>query len=93
MAAQPPWTARVLDLKAKSPVAFYSKSSGSEEELIKALSDASNAVYEKMLSVLKGRITVKSGAIDRIAVTGNRRVDTEAIMKDVLKGRRALFGR
>ena len=72
---------RVLDLKAKSPVAFYSKSSGSEEELIKALSNASNAMYEKMLSVLKGRVTVKSGAIDRIAVTGNRRVDTEAIMK------------
>lgn len=74
---------RILDLKSKGPVAFYFKSSSSEQELIKALSETSGAMYEKMLSVLKSKPAVRSGAIDRIAVTGNRRVDTEAIMKKI----------
>ena len=34
-----------------------------------------------MFAVIKARPAVKSGIIDRIAVVGNKRVDTAAIMK------------
>ncbi len=96
---------RVIDLKDKRPVAFYFKSSESEGELLRKIKDSAPLMTGKMASVLIARPAVKSGAIDRIIVAGNRRVDTEAITRkltskpgepfspdDVKEDIRTLFG-
>lgn len=70
---------RLLELSGKEAVAFYYASGSSEEELLSAIGKKSPAMHEKMSSSLKTRPATKKGNIDRIVVTGNKRVDTEAI--------------
>jgi len=74
---------RILDLKNKTVVALYEKSSASEGELQRLVGAEAGAMYEKMSAVLSARPSVKTGKIDRVAVFGNRRVDTDAILKKV----------
>ncbi|MBI1912347.1 MAG: outer membrane protein assembly factor BamA [Deltaproteobacteria bacterium] len=70
---------RIIDLTDKNPVAFYFKSSVSETEMLMQLKASAAPMQEKMVSALSARPAVKSGTIDKIIITGNRRVDTEAI--------------
>ena len=77
---------RVFDLKGQRPVAFYSRSSVSEGELLRTLERTGEEVYNKMTATLMERPVVKTGFVDRIIVSGNRRVDTEAILKKITSG-------
>ncbi len=81
-AAKVDW--RILDLKDRTIVALYMKTAESENELIRQVAETAQPMYEKMSAALKAKPTVKSGRIDRIAISGNRRVDAEAIMRKVI---------
>lgn len=72
---------RIIDLKDKSAVAFYFKSSESEESLIERIRDDAGAMFDKMIAAIQSRPAVKSGVIDAISVYGNRRVDAEAVLR------------
>ncbi len=74
---------RILDLKNRAVVALYEKTSASEGELQRLVGSDAGAMYEKMSVVLSTRPSVKTGKIDRVAVFGNRRVDTDAVLKKV----------
>lgn len=72
---------RVLEAGTMNEAASYKKTSASEAELISLVRLSGPEVFEKIFSVIKARPAVKSGIIDRIAVVGNKRVDTAAITK------------
>ncbi|MEK6760220.1 MAG: outer membrane protein assembly factor BamA [Deltaproteobacteria bacterium] len=72
---------RVLEAGTMNEAALYKKTSASEAEVISLVRLSGAEVFEKMFAVIKARPAVKSGIIDRIAVVGNKRVDTAAIMK------------
>lgn len=72
---------RLIDLKSKEPVAFYSKSSVTPEELYTLAGEAGKDMYSKMGEALQERPVSKSGAIDAVLISGNQRVDTQAIHK------------
>lgn len=74
---------RVIDLGGKTAIAFYHNSSDSEGELTGRIREAAPQMYERMASALKARPVVKTGNIDKIAISGNRRVDTEAILRKI----------
>lgn len=73
----------ILDLREKASVGFYFKSAAAEANLLARVKEAAPQVFERMLQALKARPAVKTGVIDSITVTGNRRVDAEAILKKV----------
>lgn len=72
---------RLIDLKNREAVAFYVKSSESQAELVRKVISSADEMREKMYSVLRSRPAIRTGIIDRIEVSGNRRVDREAILK------------
>ncbi|CAG1065023.1 Outer membrane protein assembly factor BamA [uncultured bacterium] len=74
---------RLLDLKDGSIKAFFHESSLSVADLLSRLNGKSAAAVEKMRESIQARPGAKSGTIDAITVTGNRRVDAEAILKRV----------
>jgi outer membrane protein insertion porin family len=74
---------RVLDLKTGENVAFFTFSSVSEADLLRKLKASARRVYSKMGSAIKARPAVRSGILDVVTVTGNVRVDTEAVMRKV----------
>lgn len=82
---------RVLDLSKKSPVAFFIKSSESEGELLRGVKETAPQMREKMASALSERPAVKSGTVDRIVISGNKRVDTEAVLKKLTSREGELF--
>ena len=73
----------ILDLKTKTAVGFYYKSSRARWEILKKIKESGPEVYSRMLASLKARPAVKSGVIDSITVVGNRRVDAEAVLKKI----------
>ncbi len=75
---------RILDLRNKTVVSLYEKSSASEGELQRMVGGVVQTMYEKMSAVLSARPAVKTGKIDRVAVFGNRRVDADAVLKKVI---------
>jgi outer membrane protein insertion porin family len=74
---------RLLDLKDGSIKAFFHESSLSVADLLSRLNGKSAATVEKMRESIQARPGTKSGTIDAITVTGNRRVDAEAILRRV----------
>jgi outer membrane protein insertion porin family len=74
---------RVLDLRDGSVRAFFHASSASVAELLSSLKEKAGQTVEKMREGLQARPAPKSGVLDRITVTGNRRVDSEAVLRRV----------
>ncbi|MBI4949721.1 MAG: outer membrane protein assembly factor BamA [Deltaproteobacteria bacterium] len=74
---------RIIDLKANAPVAFFYKSSESEQDVLKRIAESGGEMLKKMVSALETRPASRSGVIDEILVYGNNRVDSEAILKKV----------
>lgn len=72
---------RAVSVSSKEAVAFYYASSVSERELLESVREKAGALGGVMAASLKAQPAEKHGVIDRIAVTGNRRVDSEAIMR------------
>ncbi|MBI5238148.1 MAG: outer membrane protein assembly factor BamA [Deltaproteobacteria bacterium] len=74
---------RFIDLTTGAEAASYSRSSASVEALLDEAGRLADHIYRDMLIALSSRPAVKSGVIDSIAVSGNRRVDTAAVMKKI----------
>ncbi|MEK7678710.1 MAG: outer membrane protein assembly factor BamA, partial [Deltaproteobacteria bacterium] len=74
---------RLIDLTTGTKAASYSRSSPSVEALLDEADRLADHVYRDMLSARSSRPALKSGVIDSIAVSGNRRVDTAAVMKKI----------
>jgi outer membrane protein insertion porin family len=74
---------RLLDLKDGSIKAFFHESSLSVADLLSRLNEKAAATVDKMRESIQARPGTKSGTIDAVTVTGNRRVDSEAILKRV----------
>ncbi len=74
---------RILDLKDRTVKAFYYESSESDAELLRQIRAKASVMAEEMAAALRERPAQRAGTIDRIAVAGNRRVDTEAIAKKI----------
>lgn len=72
---------RVFDLKDRATIAFFSSSSRSEADLVERLKAAGPKMGEKMAATIKGRPVVRTGTVDKVLVSGNRRVDSTAISK------------
>ena len=75
---------RILDLKNRAVVSLYEKTSASEGQLQRLTASMAGAMYEKMSAVLMARPVVRSGKISAVAVSGNSRVDTDAVLKKVV---------
>jgi len=71
---------RVLDLESGEPVAFHSSSAASVADLMDRIRATAPETVEAMTTVLADKPVARAGVVDRILVTGNRRVDTEAIL-------------
>ncbi len=82
---------RAVDAAGKEAVAFYYESSISERELLAGVRKKAGDMYGKMAASLKARPAEKKGTIDRIVITGNRRVDTEAIARRLTSREGALY--
>ncbi len=74
---------RVLDLKDGAPKAFYFESSVSEAELLRRIRAKASEMPLAMASALRERPVEKEGIVDRIVVSGNRRVEAEAVLQKV----------
>ena len=74
---------RILDLKDKSVKAFFYESSESDAELLRQIRAKAASMAAEMAAALRERPAQRTGTIDRVAVSGNRRVDTEAIAKKI----------
>ena len=74
---------RVLDLKDRAAKAFFYESSPSEAELVRQIRGKAGKMADEMRAALLARPVEKGGTVDRITVSGNRRVDTEAVMKKI----------
>lgn len=74
---------RVLDLSDGSIKAFFHESSNSVSDLLSRLDEKATVTVEKMREAIQARPAPRSGIIDAISVTGNRRVDVEAILRRV----------
>jgi len=74
---------RVIALANKDVIAAYAKSSSSEAEVLKTLGESARSIYEKMVSTAAARPAIRSGLIDKVEVSGARRVDKEAALKKV----------
>ena len=74
---------RIIDLKDRTVKAFFYESSESDAELLRQIRAKSGKMAEDMAAALRERPAERAGNIDRITVTGNRRVDTEAIAKKI----------
>ena len=82
---------RLLDLSDGSIKAFFHESSESVSELLSRLGEKAASTVEKMREAIQARPSPKSGIIDAITVTGNRRVDAEAILRRVSSRKGELF--
>lgn len=74
---------RVLDLKDGAAKAFYFESSVSDAELLRRIRGKAAEMPEAMTSALRERPVEREGIIDSIVVSGNRRVDSEAVLQKV----------
>ncbi|TAN60996.1 outer membrane protein assembly factor BamA [bacterium] len=74
---------RLVDLKSGEVAAFYYKSSGSEAEILAKIKETADLIYEKMLKTIKSKPVVRTGKVDAVFIEGNRRIDTDAILKKV----------
>jgi outer membrane protein insertion porin family len=71
---------RVLDLKTGAVSSLYYKTAPDESALMDKVRAEAIVVYDRMLSALASRPAVKTGPIDRVTVSGNRRLDAEAVL-------------
>ncbi len=74
---------RVLDLSDGVVKAFFHESSLSVSELVSGLDRKAAQTVDKMREAVHARPADKSGIIDSIFVTGNRRVDPEAVLRRI----------
>lgn len=74
---------KVMDLRDFSIVAFYFKSAGSEAELKDWTHTTAPQIFDKMMESLKIHPAEQRGTIDRIVISGNRRIDTEAVTRNL----------
>ncbi|HHL39669.1 MAG TPA: outer membrane protein assembly factor BamA [Deltaproteobacteria bacterium] len=74
---------RVLDLKEGVLTAHYFRSAGSLRELLRKVDETMHHVYVHMKTELARRPVEKEGLIEQVTVSGNRRVDGEAILSRV----------
>jgi outer membrane protein insertion porin family len=72
---------RILDAKTEDLIGFYYKSAGSLTELLQKVEVAAPEVYERMVEGAVERPVTMVGKIARITVVGNRRIDSEAVLK------------
>lgn len=72
---------RAVGVAGKEAVAFYYSSSVSDRALLESVREKAGELGGVMAASLKALPAEKQGVIDRIVITGNRRVDTEAIMR------------
>ncbi|MBI5971075.1 MAG: outer membrane protein assembly factor BamA [Deltaproteobacteria bacterium] len=75
---------RVLIPDTGETLALYSRSFLSDTDAAGAMKESAGVMLGKMLSALKARPAQKTGVIDNIAAAGNKRVDTEAVLKKVV---------
>ncbi len=74
---------RLVVPATEETIALYSRSFMSDADAAVAMKEAAGAMFGKMVSLMKARPAQKTGVIDKIAVSGNKRVDTEAVLKKV----------
>jgi len=74
---------RLVDLRDGGVKAFFHDSSLSAGELLSRMGQKAAETVARMRDALSSRPVDKEGAVAAIAVTGNRRVDTEAVMSRV----------
>lgn len=74
---------RIIVPETNETIALYSRSFISDADAAGAMKESAGAMIVKMSSALKARPAQKTGVIARIAVAGNKRVDTEAVLKKV----------
>lgn len=74
---------RLIDLATGRKAASYRRASPSHEALLDEAGRLADHIYRDMLSARSTRPAVKSGVMDSIAVSGNRRVDAAAVMKKI----------
>lgn len=72
---------RAVSVASKEAVAFYYASSVSERALLESIRKKAGELTGVMAASLKALPAAKEGVIDRIVITGNRRVDAEAIAR------------
>ncbi|MBI5233102.1 MAG: outer membrane protein assembly factor BamA [Deltaproteobacteria bacterium] len=75
---------RLLDLKEKRIIASYFKSSDTENDLVAKVREEAGVSYQRMVASLDERLVERKGTIDRITVSGTRRIDKEAVMGKLL---------
>lgn len=75
---------RILDAKRESLVGFYYKSATSLPKLLEKVEETAPAVYERMVEGGVERPVTMAGVIGRITVTGNVRLDSEAVAKKLV---------
>jgi len=71
---------RAFGIKGGESVAFYSKSASSISELVLAVNKLTLKMYKKLFTSLQSMPVAKSGVIESIEVSGNRRVDDVAVL-------------
>ena len=74
---------RLLDLRDGAVKAFFHDSSASVSEILSRMSEKAGQTVEKMREALASRPAAREGAVTAITVIGNKRVDTEAVMRRV----------
>ncbi|MBI5563093.1 MAG: outer membrane protein assembly factor BamA [Deltaproteobacteria bacterium] len=72
---------RVIDLRDKTVIAAYAKTSPSEAEVLKTVKESAEAIHARMVGVMKARPAGRAGVIDRVEASGMRRIDKEAVLK------------
>lgn len=76
-------TWNLIDALEGETVAVFVKSGASSMDLAGRITDAAPETVERMRAALVEKPAAKTGVIDRIEVSGNRRVDTEAILQRI----------
>lgn len=74
---------RVLDVRDGVVKAFFHDSKDSITDLLSAVKEKGHDTAAKMREALEARPVDRAGDIDLIVITGNRRVDTEAVRKRI----------
>jgi outer membrane protein insertion porin family len=75
---------RIFDLKTERLIGFYYKSAGSEGELLEKIEKAAPSAYDRMVRLSRVRPVTRIGTIEIITIVGNKRVDSEAVMKKII---------
>ncbi|MEE9614648.1 MAG: outer membrane protein assembly factor BamA [Thermodesulfobacteriota bacterium] len=75
---------RIFDIKEGKLLRFYHKDAYSEDELLDGIERTARSMYDRMVAQSEAVPAAGKDTIERIEVVGNRRVDDEAVVKEVV---------